>query len=315
MVSGLAPIGLSTYGRLNHLQQTINALRQNLLAPESDLFVFSDAPRPGDELKVAAVRDYLRTVDGFRSVTILERETNNRVYNNRQGMRRLLDEYGRMIFLEEDVVTAPGFLTYMNQALDVYQDNPQVMSVSAYCPPIKIPADYRYDVFFLRRFNAWGFGIWQDRFQLIEMDSAPGCARLLSDRCLCREFARFGDDMLEMVCADARGDIDALDVKAMLSQFFHDRYTVYPVASLTHNTGLDGSGMHSEATHRYSVAVTSGRVDQFVPEVILDQRIIKAYVRFRVPWRKLWGNRLRSFETRIRKSLKRLLPHQRQRME
>ena len=76
MRGGLAPIGLSTYARLQHLQKTITALQQNELARDSELFVFSDAPRPGDEEKVAAVRGYLRTLDGFKRVRIVERKIN-----------------------------------------------------------------------------------------------------------------------------------------------------------------------------------------------------------------------------------------------
>ena len=307
-MTSLAPIGLSTYGRLSHLQQTVGALRQNLLAAESDLFIFSDAPRPGDEAKVAAVRDYLRTVDGFRHVTVVERQSNNRVYNNRQGMRQLLDSCGRMIFLEEDVVTAPRFLSFMNQALEMYKDNPHVMTISGYCPPIKIPTNYQHDVFFLRRFNAWGFGIWRDRFDLIEMDSAPGYARLLADRRLRRDFSRYGADLLETVRMDAGGEWDALDVKVNLSQFFLDRYTVYPTGSLVRNIGIDGSGLHCGDDDRFDVTHANGRDNYRLPELVeIDQRIVRYHARFCVPVATMLRNRLRWFETRIRKAIRRTL--------
>ena len=68
MATDLAPIGVSTYIRLPHLQRTISALQKNALAEQSELFVFSDAPIPGDEEQVAAVRSYLQTVDGFKEV-------------------------------------------------------------------------------------------------------------------------------------------------------------------------------------------------------------------------------------------------------
>ena len=56
MLNDLAPIAVSTYARPQHLQQTIAALQKNTLAQQSELFVFSDAPKPGDEDKVEAVR-------------------------------------------------------------------------------------------------------------------------------------------------------------------------------------------------------------------------------------------------------------------
>ena len=114
MSNNLAPIGVSTYARLNHLRQTIEALKNNHLASESTLYVFSDAARPGDEEQVATVRSYLRTIDGFKEIHIVERATNGRLENSRGGLTWLLDHFGKTIFLEEDIVTAPGFLTYIN---------------------------------------------------------------------------------------------------------------------------------------------------------------------------------------------------------
>ena len=117
---GLAPVGLSVYSRLDHVKQTIQALIRNKMASETMLYIFSDAPQPGDELKVEMVRKFLKTIEGFKKIAIIERTKNSRVKNNRSGIRMLLNEYGRMIFLEEDIVTAPTFLEFMNQALNFY---------------------------------------------------------------------------------------------------------------------------------------------------------------------------------------------------
>jgi hypothetical protein len=282
MPNNRAPIGLSTYSRLPHLQRTIAALQNNDLAKESELFVFSDAPKAGDEDKVEAVRRYLQSVGGFKTVNILERTENNRVANNRGGIRMLLDQYGKMIFLEEDVVTAPGFLTFMNQALDQYQGNQRIFSISGYCPPIAIPKDYDGDAFLLRRFNAWGFGIWQDRFERIRYISPDEYEAFAADRARVAQFVNGGgEDMPRMLKVDAYGDIDALDVKAMYAQFQTDQYTVYPTRSLSLNIGMDGTGMHCGHTDKFSVAL-SDKSAFFLPEALVaDQRIVKANSKFR----------------------------------
>jgi hypothetical protein len=282
MPNNPAPIGLSTYSRLQHLQQTIAALQNNDLAKDSELFVFSDAAKAGDEEKVAAVRSYLQSVGGFKTVNILERIENNRVANNRGGIRMLLDRYGKMIFLEEDVVTAPGFLTFMNHALDKYQGNERIFSISGYCPPIAIPKDYDGDAYLLRRFNAWGFGIWKDRFERIQYISPDDYECFAADKARVAQFiSGGGEDMLRMLKADAYGDIDAFDVKAMYAQFQTDQYTVYPTRSLSLNIGMDGTGMHCGPTNKFSVALSDKSAFSLPEKWVVDQRIVRANSKFR----------------------------------
>jgi len=277
MPNNFAPVGLSTYGRLRHLQQTIAALQKNDLAAESELFIFSDAPKSGDEDKVDAVRRYLRTVAGFRYVHIIEREENNRVANNRGGMRMLLDRYGRAIFLEEDVVTAPGFLCFMNQALDKYESNGKIFSITGYCPPIAIPADYENDVFLLRRLNAWGMGIWKDRFELVRAIPPDEYEQFAAWKEQVRLFTEAGgEDMMGMLKKDAYGIIDAFDVRALYAQFQSDQYTVYPCKSLSSNIGMDGSGTHCGVTSVYNVVLSRKRSFSLPDSPAVDQRIVEA---------------------------------------
>jgi len=166
----LAPIGLSVYSRVEHLKKNVAALKNNFLAPESELYIFSDAPKPGDEKKVYKVREFLKTINGFKNVTIFERKTNSRVKNNRDGIKFLLEKYGKIIFLEEDIVTSPKFLTFMNDALDFYKDDNRIFSISGYSPPIKIPKNYTKDIYLSYRFSAWGFGLWKNRYDMIDFN-------------------------------------------------------------------------------------------------------------------------------------------------
>ena len=164
----LAPIGISTYSRLSHLKKTIEALQKNILASNTLLYIFSDAPKPGDEEIVQKVRNYIKSIEGFKEIYILEREINDRVSNNRGGLKYLLKKYGKAIFLEDDIITAPGFLQYMNDALDYYEKHQNIISITGYTPPINIPYDFSKDFFILQRFNGWGAGFWLNKYQLIE---------------------------------------------------------------------------------------------------------------------------------------------------
>lgn len=244
----LAPIGLTTYTRIGHLKKAVEALRRNHLAKDSRLYVFSDGPRQGDEEAVAEVRKYLRTIDGFREVHLAEREKNGRVANNRGGMKWLLEQYGKAIWLADDNVTAPGFLRFMNDALTFYEHDQDIFSITGYCPPIKIPDHYRNDSFVLPRFCAWGIGLYPRAFEVINSPIDRAEFERVRQR---RIFDMAGDDVMPMVEKEVAGELQAGDVRCMYYQLLHEKYTVYPRHSLVHNIGHDGSGEHCSASDKF----------------------------------------------------------------
>lgn len=278
-----APIGLSVYKRIDHVRKTVEALQANTLASASPLYIFSDAASPGDEDMVQAVREYARTIDGFKTVSLIERKRNSRVLNNRGGIKQLLDTYGRIIFLEEDIATAPGFLAFMNSALDFYASDARILSITGYGPPLGVPAENTGDTYILRRFNAWGFATWADRLDPFELDVDVGAVKklLLSPGRL-REFIGCGEDMLRLLLAEAGGELDALDVKLMYRQFLGDTYTVYPTISLVQNTGHDGSGTHCSASEKFNVSLWN-KLDGFDFQLnpVTDAVINRENYRFR----------------------------------
>jgi len=279
-----APVGISAYARPDHLRRSITALQGDPVSARTEIFVFSDGSRPGDEAKVEAVRNYVRSLSGFRSVELIERQTNNRTFNNRDGMRSLLREYGKLIWLEEDIVIAPGFLRFMNTSLEVYRDNPRVFSICGYRPPIELPDSFEGDAFVLPRFSAWGFGTWEDRFDRIRMKIPQSeYYRFLLNPFKISRFCRGGWDMLPMLNAEVHGRIDALDVKIFYQQFLMGMNTVYPSRHLAANIGHDGTGIHCAATDRFDVQLQDSRDYDFrLPEVIeVDADILRANMLFR----------------------------------
>jgi hypothetical protein len=283
MLDNLAPIGISAYVRLQHLQICIAALQKNTLAEQSELFVFSDGPKPGDEVRVAVVRAYLQTVDGFKEVHIIERESNSRTSNNRGGIEELLNIYGKTIFLEEDVVTAPGFLQYMNDALDFYKDNPSIGSITAYCPPIKIPATYPNDVFALTRFNPWGMGLWKRYYRMNTPISENEYLKLFNDKKRTKMLARsVGQEALPIIRMDFEGKLDAGDMKSIFWQFVDGKLTIYPRKSLVHNIGQDGSGFHMGVTDKWDISDVWNKVRgfEFVRDISVDENIRQEHYNF-----------------------------------
>lgn len=285
MYSNLAPVGISVYGRISHLKETVNALKKNILAKDSEVYFFSDAPLAGDEKIVLNIRAYIRSIKGFKKTHLIERKENNRVKNNRGGMKFLLEKYGKLIWLEEDIVTAPGFLTFMNEALDFYKSDGDILSISGYAPPI-IPQPLLKDVFVLKRFTAWGFATWKNKFDPFNFAiTNQDFEKVIFDKRRVTDFAKHGKDMLPMVMADYNKKIDALDVKIMFYQYLHDKYTVYPSLSLVQNIGHDGSGVHCGVTTKFYINKLWEKKEsfKFIISPSLDEEVVKANFKFRQP--------------------------------
>lgn len=281
-MSHLAPIGVSTYARVNHLKKTIQSLQKNSLAKNSILYIFSDSPRLGDEERVKKVRDFIHTISGFKKVHIVERETNNRMLNSRNGILQLLERYGRCIFLEEDVVTSRCFLSYMNHCLLTYKDNKEILSISGYSPNIQIDPSYPYKNHFIPRFNGWGFATWADRFDpFMTGFTIKQLVKLWKTK---RQFvnSNIGKDFWPMALQEAVNKTDALDVKIMFLQANTEQFTCYPAQSYALNIGHDGSGEHCGVTGRFSVELSGDfSTESICITPFKDPDITKKFVKFR----------------------------------
>ncbi len=279
----LAPIGLTVYGRIEHTRQAIAALKANPLAKESALYIFSDAPAQGDEEKVAQMREYLRTIDGFKETNIIERSENSRINNNRGGQKYLLEKYGKMIWMAEDVITAPGFLRFMNDALEFYKDDPRIGSISAYCPPIAIPSSYTKDFFALTAMNPWGFGLWRHYYKIDTPIAPLEFAGLLKDKKRLQQLeSSVGEAAVQYMRMDYEGKINAGDMRCIFWQFIDNKLTIYPRKSLVNNMGQDGSGVHMGVTNKWNVPELWDKVDgfEFADAVEVDADILKIHNSF-----------------------------------
>lgn len=165
-----APIALFVYNRLQHTRQTVEALVKNDLAAESELFVFSDGPRSeGDRESVEAVRKYLASINDFKLITVVERETNfGCAASIIGGITEIVNRYGQIIIVEDDIVTSPYFLRYMNEALEFYRDEERVVCIHGYLYPVKKKLP---DTFFLKGADIWGWATWKRGWDLYENDS------------------------------------------------------------------------------------------------------------------------------------------------
>jgi hypothetical protein len=236
-----APISLFVYNRLRHTQQTLEALEKNELAMESDLIVFSDGSRNiADSEKIREVRVLVHNIKGFRSIKVVERETNYGLARNIiEGVTEICNQFGRVIVLEDDMVTSPQFLSFMNASLDKYANEPRVWHISGWNYPIE--PDGLGDAFFWRVMNCWGWATWADRWHYYRKDPK----RLIEswDRKKIKRFNLDGNhNFWGQVKLNHSGKNNTWAIFWYASIFNNNGLCLNPSQSLIHNIGNDGSG-------------------------------------------------------------------------
>jgi hypothetical protein len=255
-----APVALFVYDRLSHVQRTITSLAENHGAGESDLIVFSDAARtPEKRALVHQVRQFVSTVRGFRSVQVFERPFNYGLARSIiDGVNQVLAVSDKVIVLEDDMVTSPHFLAYMNEALDRFRDDDRVVSAHGYVYPTK--ADLP-EAFFLAGADCWGWGTWRRGWRLFNPDGRALYDELVS-RDLVREFDFNGTYGYSRMLRDQiAGRNDSWAIRWYASAFLAGKLTLYPGRSLVHNIGNDNSGVHCDADGSLETAVSATPID------------------------------------------------------
>lgn len=284
---GRSPIALFVYNRPEHTAKAISALRACAEAAESDLTIFSDAPKAEkDQPGVLAVREIVRSVHGFRNVTLIEREENMGLARSIiSGVTDLVNRHGRLIVMEDDLVASPHFLAYMNNALDYYESNERVISIHGYVYPVN---ETLPETFLLRGADCWGWGTWKRGWALFEQDGET-LLRELRKRRLTREFDFGGayayTNMLER---QVRGEIDSWAIRWYASAFLRDKLTLYPGQSLISNIGHDASGSHCGSSGSFDTKLTRKPVTVQAIPVRHDERaeaVFASYFRTLKPGR------------------------------
>lgn len=252
----LAPVVLFAFNRSDHLRATLDALKANTQAGASTLYIYADGARgPEDDAGVSAVRQLARNTTGFKQVTLIERPINMGLAQNIiAGVTEVCERFGRVIVLEDDLVTSPYFLQYMNEALALYADDERVASIHGYVYPVqtKLP-----DTFFLRGADCWGWATWRRAWRQFNPDGQALYNRLIASKQ--EALFNFGDNYnyMEMLLAQTQGRNNSWAIRWYASAFLNEAYTLYPGRSLVHNIGNDNSGTHSDQTSAYDVHLSN----------------------------------------------------------
>jgi len=281
----LAPITLFVYNRPWHTQQTVEALQKNELANESELFIYSDAPKNEHAVEnVARVREYIKTIEGFKKVTIIERAKNWGLADSIiDGVTKIVNEYGRVIVLEDDLVTSPNFLRFMNEGLDFYHDNPEIMSISGYTLPaacMKFPKNFTDDVYLNYRNSSWGWATWADLWNLVDWE-IKDYHQFVNDPRQQKQFNRGGKDLTGMLNSQMEGKINSWAIRFSYAHFKQGMYSVCPRHSYVNNIGHDGTGTHCGETHIFENDLSKAkRTCNFIKDIQLNEDVMLEFRKF-----------------------------------
>lgn len=249
-MTAFAPILLFVYNRPAHARQAIASLLRNELAAQSPLFVYADAARTdADREAVEETRAFVRQITGFASVTLVEREENWGLARNIiDGVTTQVARYGRVIVLEDDLVVAPYFLQFMNEALETYKDEPRVGHIQA-CDFTGDPS--LPDTFLIKWTGSWGWATWERAWRHFNPDGAA-LLRELECRGLTRAFDFGGNyPFTRMLRRQVRGENNSWAIRWNASLFLADVLSLNVGRSLVQNNGFDGSGTHCGSDRLY----------------------------------------------------------------
>ena len=247
-MDSLSPIILFVYNRLDHTRKTVEALKKNEFASDSVLYVFADGPKtsatPEQINKVNEVQEYIKNIEGFKEVHTEISVKNKGLANSViAGVTKVVNQYGKVIVVEDDIVTHPFFLRFMNDCLNTYKDRHDIFMIGGYSRGLRMPWFYKKDIYAVHRSCSWGWATWKDRWALADWNVSD-YSLMCQDISLQKKFNRGGNDMFPMLKAQMQGKIDSWAIRWDYCMYKHDALCVIPVKSMCYNIGFDGSGVH-----------------------------------------------------------------------
>lgn len=258
----LAPIALFVYNRPDHTKRTLDALAANAEARESALYIFCDGAKAAaseEQLKnIQEVKVMIRTENRFKQVLVMEQEQNVGLAGSViAGVTQVLSAHDRIIVLEDDLVTSPHFLSFMNDALNTYAQKEEVACVSGYIYPVEQTLP---ETFFIKGADCWGWATWKRAWAGMETDGAKLLAELENKK-LTEEFDFGGTyPYTQMLRDQIAGKNSSWAIRWYASAFLKNKLCLYPGISLIQNIGIDGSGTHSGISDKWDVKLAKQKV-------------------------------------------------------
>lgn len=277
-----APVVMFVFNRPDNTYKTLKALSQNYLAPYTEIFIYSDGPRNDDDLiLIKEVRDIINLEWGFKKIHINKSHVNKGLASSViQGVTEILNTNKKIIVVEDDLITTPNFLDFMNQSLVFYENNEEVISVTGFTLPLKnMPTNQ--DFYVGVRASSWTWGTWADKWHCIDW-GLENSLEILSKRDTRKKFNRGGSDMCRMLKNQIEGKIDSWAIRFCAHQFKHDMLTVFPTSSKVINIGFGSDATHTKSKNRFKAIkdCSQKRKFLFTESIVLSNKIMRSFREF-----------------------------------
>ena len=275
----MSPICLFVYKRYDTTKLMLESLLACPECADSELYVFMDEARNDSEADdVEKVRALFDNLQGFKAIHPYPARMNKGMARSViDGVTTVLEKHESIIVLEDDLVVAPDFLTFMNAALEAYRDRSDIWSISGYTPNLKEIEQYdKNGVFLVPRAQCWGWATWNDRWETVdwEVSDFNYLARNKKRR---KAFDMGGNDLFRTLEMEHRERIESWAVRWAYAASKQKMWTVNPMLSKVQNIGLKSStshvGWHDE---RHNVELLGNKtiIDSNVQP---DEKLVQAF--------------------------------------
>lgn len=276
-----APILVFTYNRVNSFKRTIESLKAADLAGSSPLIIVSDGAKcEKSKVQVDQIREFCLGITGFKTVELVFRDTNWGIEKSfREAQATCLNNYGKMIMMEDDNLIHQKGLTFLNQALDFYEFDPKVFSISGYSIPQIF--DISEDFYFLPWYVPWVFATWRDKFLAFDWEKKY-FGHNVTEKKNITKFKQYGEFFYESAWLDYYGFSNAEDARVNMHLFYHNMVTVCPVKSFVKNIGNDGQGVNAGNTNKFDTNINFESKDSFEFKnfIELDEKVLSTQKSF-----------------------------------
>jgi hypothetical protein len=170
-----------------------------------------------------------------------------------EGVTKVLELHEKAIVLEDDIVTSPQFLGFMNEALERYQNDEHVACISGYVYPLRRAPK---DAFFILGADCWGWATWKHQWTAFNHDIELLIREVERPENLSDFTFKNTYPYLEMLKDRASGKNQSWAIQWYAGAFIQRKLCLYPAKSLVSNIGNDGTGTHNvEVSHTHDTTL------------------------------------------------------------
>jgi Glycosyl transferase family 2 len=246
-MKSIAPIIYFAYNRPQHTRQTLEALSKNNLAKESVLRIYIDGTKAGSSAETIANIEEVKKIALEKKwcgeVNVIISEKNRGLFKSiTEGITKTVNEFGKVIVMEDDVLVSPFFLNFMNDALDLYENTPAVMHISGFSRAEFSAVKVQESTYFFNHTSCWGWATWKRAWDKFTTDSLAVKAAISKKGNIKKLNMDNTFEMFWGLKAIADGKFQSWNTIWHSIVFLYDGFCLHPTKSLVSNIGHDGSG-------------------------------------------------------------------------